>query len=388
MDVSVSPLKIYMETMVLRYVTHQHFPISLSYSTEGLATQEELGLNDFDDPGVSRKSFLTNNVVDPVHTFDEAGQTVLSTSTGPYFVPRWQAFPVLETSMVNENLLENPKVSRTVTASIESRSAVLSGFHFAPGGASSDSNATTALFATLKSMNLGKQVEYLADAVSHMVIPIFDSLNDTDRGEVVGVLKATLHWQDFLRDILPASDYGYQVVIENDCDPEGENAFTYQVDGPNVKVVGIGNRHDRKFTEYVLDGYFSKDNLEDGTVEGLRYDEDSCPYVFHVYPTEAVYEKYVTKLPFVISLSIAAIFVFTIGMFLLYDRLVERRQSIVLARATQSTAIVSSLFVSKTNWLPRSCTIQRHFLTQNCILLIDKAKASPRSFACAGNRKE
>ena len=326
--------------------------LSSSYSAEGLAAQEEEGLNDFDDPALSRKSFLTNKVVDPLHTFNEAGQPLLSMSTGPYVVPQWQTFPVLETSIVNENLLENSKVAKTVQASIETRSAVLSGFHFAPVGGPSDPDRTTAFLATLDSMNLGKQVEYLADAVSHMTIPIFDSLNGTDRGDVVGVLKATLHWQDYLRDVLPASDYGYQVVIQNGCDPDGENAFTYQVDGPNVKVLGKGNRHDRKFTEYLVDGYFAKDNINDGTRGGLNYSDNSCPYVFHVYPTQAYYDKYVTSLPIILSLSMAVVFLFTIGMFLLYDRLVERRQSIVLAQATQSTAIVSSLFVSATNRLP------------------------------------
>lgn len=38
------------------------------------------------------------------------------------------------------------------------------------------------------------------------------------------------------------------------------------------------------------------------------------------------------------------VFLFTISMFLVYNHLVEKRQSIILHKATQSTAIVSSLF--------------------------------------------
>ena len=318
------------------------------YSAEGLAIQEEQGLNDFDDPGVTRNSYLTDKVVDPLHTFNEAGQPLLSKSSGAYFVPRWQMFPVLESSMVNENLLENPKVSKPVQASIESRSAVLSGFHSATPGKTSNPDWTTAFFATLESMTEGKQVEYAGDPMSHIVIPIFDSLNGTDRGKVVGVLKAKFHWTDHLEDILPASDYGYRVVIENDCDLTGENSFTYQVDGPMVKILGKGNRHDPKFAQYLVDGYFSDEFIKDGTPQGLNYSDEFCPYVFHIYPTQALCDKYLTDVPMILSLSMSVIFVFTIGMFLLYDRLVERRQSIVLAKATQSTAIVSSLFVSPT----------------------------------------
>jgi hypothetical protein len=332
-----------MESTVMyhSYTISPHF----SYSADGLTTQEEQGLNDFNDPAVASKSFLTDKVVDPLHTFNEMGQTTLSKSNGPYFVPRWQTFPVLETSMVNENLLENPKVSKSVRASIESKSAVLSGFHFAPAGGPSDPDRSTAFFSTLESIAEGKVVEYLEDPISHMTIPIFKMLNATDR-EVVAVLKATLHWQHYLSQVLHENNNGYQVVIENGCDPDGENAFTYQVDGADVKVVGRGDRHDPKFEQYLVDGSFSNDNMEDGTVEGLRYDDTSCPHVFRVYPTQVEYAKFVTPMPIIMSLSISAIFAFAIGMFMLYDRLVERRQRIVLAKATQSTAIISSLFVS------------------------------------------
>jgi hypothetical protein len=251
--------------------------------------------------------------------------------------------------MVNENLLENQYLAKLVMICIESESAVLGGFQFAPPGGASDSNPTTAFFATISSMTAGEQVEYLGDPMSHLAIPIFENLNDNDNGVIVGVLQATLHWGDYLRDILPVTDHGYQVVIENDCDVAEENSFTYQVDGPVAKVVGLGDKHDRRFSQYVVDGFFSKQNIEDGTTEGLRFYQDSCPYVFHVYPTQDDYDNYVTAFPVIISLSISAIFVFAIGMFLFYDRLVERRQKIVLAKATQSTAIISSLFVSATN---------------------------------------
>ena len=277
------------------------------------------------------------------------GQPVLSKSIGDYVVPRWQTSQIFETSMANENLLENPKMSKVVTASIESRSALTSGFHFAPAGYPSDKNPVTAFFATLESMDAREEAKYFADPMTHISMPIFDSLNGTDRGEVVAVLTVMLQWKDYLQVILPPTDYGYLVVIQNGCDPDGENAFTYKVDGSKVNSLGKGNRHDRKFTEYLVDGYFAKDNIKDGTLRGLRYDDDFCPYAFHVYPTQVLCDKFLTKVPIMICVSISAIFAFTIGMFLFYDRLVERRQSIVLAKATQSTAIISSLFVSATN---------------------------------------
>ena len=366
------------------------FILCCSFSTEGLTIQAEQGLNDFDDPRVTRKSFLTDSIVDPLHTFDEAGQPLLSESTGPYFVPRWQTFPVLETSMVNENLLEHPKMSKSVIASIDSKSAVLSGFHFAPPGDPSDPDPTTTFFATLHSVESREKLNYPGDPRSHLVIPIFDSINSTDRGQVVGVIAALLHWEDNLANILPANDYGYRVVIENDCDPAGERAFTYQVDGRDVKVVGMGDRHDAKFDPYLVDGYFADEFIKDGTPQGLRYHDGSCSYVFHVFPTQALCDKYVTDVPIILSLSMSVVFVFTIGMFMLYDRLVERRQSIVLTKATQSTAIVSSLFVSTTNRPPPPSTASRRLLTHIdlCFTRVFTAEASPGSFTCSRNGKE
>lgn len=41
------------------------------------------------------------------------------------------------------------------------------------------------------------------------------------------------------------------------------------------------------------------------------------------------------------------VFIFTICLFLFYNKLVERRQSLVLTKAIQSSAIVSSLFPKK-----------------------------------------
>jgi len=77
---------------------------------------------------------------------------------------------------------------------------------------------------------------------------------------------------------------------------------------------------------------------------GIPLNQEGCPYFFHVYPTQEYSSYYLTKNPMLISITVAAVFLFTIIMFFLYDRLVERRQRLVLAKATQSTAIVASLF--------------------------------------------
>jgi hypothetical protein len=306
--------------------------------------QAQIGLNDFDDPDLTAKSWLATGTVDPLHTFDEAGIPQLSqVSSDLFFLPRWQTSPVLETSHVNENLLEAKEFDSIARDCIASKAAVLGGFHIAPPGNTSHPDPTTALFATLQSIWEGHQTAYLGDPMSHMAVPVFDSLYGETR-EVVAVLISTFHWSWYLRNVLTDTAAGYTVVLENACDELGN--FTYQLNGPDVQIVGIGDLHDSKFDDYHNEGLVYKLKVEDGTPDGIPFNQNSCPYSFHVYPTQAEYELYVTAQPVVISLAIGAVFIFTIVMFLIYDRLVERRQKVVFARATHTTAIVSSLFVS------------------------------------------
>jgi hypothetical protein len=51
-----------------------------------------------------------------------------------------------------------------------------------------------------------------------------------------------------------------------------------------------------------------------------------------------------TPLPILICMAVFSVFLFTVAMFMLYNRLVDKRQKLVVGKAAQTTAIVSSLF--------------------------------------------
>ena len=51
-----------------------------------------------------------------------------------------------------------------------------------------------------------------------------------------------------------------------------------------------------------------------------------------------------TNTPIVITVSVAIVFLFTVLMFFAYDRLVERRQRILMDKAKRTHQIVASLF--------------------------------------------
>jgi hypothetical protein len=86
----------------------------------------------------------------------------------------------------------------------------------------------------------------------------------------------------------------------------------------------------------------NKGTVADGTREGLSFYRGDCHYTVSVYPSQDFHHS--TSSPAVMTFAVAIIFAFAICMFFVYDRLVERRQRLVLHKAVQSTAIVSSLF--------------------------------------------
>lgn len=316
-----------------------HVNIRKLSSDEGVELQTEQGLHNFVPQARFERTWLTNQTVDPLHTFDSAGIPLVSQSEGP-LLPRWQTSPVLSTSMVNENLFENDVVSHLIKACIANKSAVLGGFQLAPPGSTTHPDHTTLLFATLLSISAGEEVEYEGDPISHIAIPIFDKWRGDKHERVVGIVESFIYWRWFMRGILPHDEISITVVIENNC----TGSFTYQVNGPYVRSIGAGDRHDLKYTAYQVHGSIRSHTIDDGTLHGMPL--NACPYSFHVYPAHEGYNHFVTNEPVIVGVSLAIVFAFTIAMFLVYDQLVERRQRLLLAKATQSTAIVSSLFVS------------------------------------------
>jgi class 3 adenylate cyclase len=242
--------------------------------------------------------------------------------------------------MVNEDLFLNPGLATGAKQAIRTQNAFLGGFISGPAGSSSHAHPHTAFFATLRSIWEGEQVEYLGDPMAALQMPVFDSFNETTQ-KPVAVMTSLIHWRSYFRNILPSNINGVIAVLQNECDGN----YTYEIHGKDALVKGFGDLHDHEFDNWRRTAQFGVSILEDGTSTGIKLDTgEGCNYFLHVYPSDELYRDYVTKTPIIVTLAVAMIFVFTAVMFLVYDRFVERRQRVVLAKATQSTAIVSSLF--------------------------------------------
>ena len=93
----------------------------------------------------------------------------------------------------------------------------------------------------------------------------------------------------------------------------------------------------------------SLQNIGDGTQDGLPLNKDECMIRMDVYPSKKFYDTYNTATPIIMTAAVAAVFIFTVCMFVFYDRLVERRQALVLQKAMETNAIVTSLFPAVRN---------------------------------------
>jgi Adenylate and Guanylate cyclase catalytic domain len=146
------------------------------------------------------------------------------------------------------------------------------------------------------------------------------------------------------RNILPDGSNGIHIVFRNPC----TESFTYQVNGPKVEYLGVGDRHDKKYDSWSLHGtLINTSGLREGSVyTGAKPDDEFCPMTLQICPSDVMKADFTDRNPVVFTVAAVFIFAFTALVFYLYDVTVERRQTKVLDSAVRSGAIVSSLFPS------------------------------------------
>ena len=204
----------------------------------------------------------------------------------------------------------------------------------------SDDNPVTAEIAWLLRLANKEATLYEGDIFTNIFFPVYNTFDVASR-ETVGVMRTVIHWARYFANILPATIQGLVLVLENGCN----EPFTYRIDGDKVTPIGHGDLHDRKFDKYMRSETFADINtIADGTEAGMKLHFDKCPYSIRVYPSDFMVETMTSNTPIVITVSVAIVFLFAVLMFFAYDRLVERRQRILMDKAKRTHRIVASLF--------------------------------------------
>jgi class 3 adenylate cyclase len=278
-------------------------------------------------------------------------QGVIAESDPGPFMPSWQSSPVVPYyNPYNWNGLASPAA---IQHSIDRGRVVINDVTNLPDLNDPASVERAAATSSWASSFIGED-EDENEPMSDITYPIINSINDVtiDPDDVeepaVGVFALTIYWRDLITNILPPNSKGVIVVFENTCD----QVFTYRIDGANAIYVGQGDQHDSKYDSVGVSSTLTElrnnsDSSRGSAYTGLPLSQDFCQMTLRVYPSDVMEDAYLTSDPVIFTVATVLIFVFTSLVFLLYDRLVERRQKVVMSTAVQSSAIVSSLFPSQ-----------------------------------------
>eukprot|EP00980_Cylindrotheca_fusiformis_P022882 scaffold9858_cov84-Cylindrotheca_fusiformis.AAC.2 len=204
------------------------------------------------------------------------------------------------------------------------------------------------------------QIQYDAgDSVpgSQIIQPIFDRADTkADDRKMVAVVLIQIPWLDYFNDLLAEGEDGIYVVLESACPKFLEdgslckgknptdskrNVITYQVNGPDVVLLGEEDLHDPKYDPFVVSKV-----LVDLDFDQSQLPEGSCVPVLtlHVYPSSELEDSMETDNDIIYTVVVVVIFVFTTLVFLLYDFSVGRRQRTVMERIMKQDRIVSDVF--------------------------------------------
>ncbi|KAL9190047.1 hypothetical protein ACHAXT_007258 [Thalassiosira profunda] len=148
---------------------------------------------------------------------------------------------------------------------------------------------------------------------------------------VTGSVSIVFSWDTLLNKILPDYIRGMFCILQSSTGQK----FTYSISGDSVTLLGEGDLHDPAYDEY---GEHVQATL---LLEG---EDKFVTYQLHMYPSAEFEAQYVTNRAGIYAAGAVLIFVFTAGLFLLYDYLVEDRQQKMARRAQQTGNIVDSMF--------------------------------------------
>lgn len=253
------------------------------------------------------------------------------TRPGPYIV-QWQGFPSTPQLPILMNIGTHPHYVKPLAHVMKHHQPVFPPSYDFMDPASHEKDPRRPMIQSFlesyESYNAG--VKYEDDPVMPLLFPILQASS----GNVAGILISGVYWRTYFRDLLPRSATGVDVILQNTCGQE----YTYRVDGAEARFVGHGDLHDTAY-DYLGTGLDLADfSVEQGEQTG------NCLYGIRVYPSQEFEEGYTSQKPMLYTIILAAVFFFTSAAFILYDYCVERRQQLVLKSATQSGALVSSLF--------------------------------------------
>ena len=269
-----------------------------------------------------------------VHTIDDNGNPIpivdpavysATTRSSPnpsssslYMAPAWQTAPIpvgnnnMTTLMVNYDALSSSTFSKVFDGMVETNHPVFTEV-------------------------LPMQTEGDGLPQSSLIYPIYDALLD-DSKVLVGFINVRIPWNVYFINLLPTNACGIILVLSNSCQNQ---RYTFEINGHDVKYIGIGDLHDSKYDELEIASNFYS------PIVGVHDESSSsvhCAYSIHFYPSNKFKETYETKRSIYFTTIVVIIFVLTLIVFVLYDNLARRKQKKAMASAARANDLIGTLF--------------------------------------------
>jgi hypothetical protein len=258
-----------------------------------------------------------------IHSFQNVTNETAEYGTWAY-APVWQQAPISEeSSMINFNLLSHPVFKAGVLPVVKDTPGPL---------------FTEPLDVGFLTGHSDERDVFHLHPHSLIVDPIYSTLEMRSDIGFVGLLVGIVSWDTYFSNILhdnpDESDPAIIVVMHSSCGA----SMTYRIEGPLADYLGPTDEHEGRY-----DGlekrvpFFSMLN---------RDHRDSCNYELRIFPTTTMENYYTSSNPILYAIVTFLIFAAMAVSFMAFDYSVARRQDDVLAKATRTNAIVSSLFPS------------------------------------------
>ncbi|CAB9499607.1 Receptor-type guanylate cyclase gcy [Seminavis robusta] len=260
--------------------------------------------------------------------------------SGPY-APFWHMPPILPMQfLLNRDLFSRRVVADSIVSVLETQHAALG----RAVGVRDPSNITLEELLPIRITNdyiqrgqYRHELQFFAgDATTSLIYP---GANRT----VAGFLLSPLMWRLNFEKIVPENVGGFIAVIKS----KQSEPFSYLIEGPKATHLGIQDSHASNY-----DDMFVFQDMEE-TLQVLHsprnqafdaVEVDFGEYVLYIYPTEELESQYITNKPAVYASNVASVFLFTILVLVVFDWLVTRRQQVVLKKAVESRALISTLY--------------------------------------------
>lgn len=272
---------------------------------------------------------------DPYSNPSENIPAELSRPQGPYW-PIWMSYPVSDYAIANLDLYHDWEHIYPINKTQQTGKTVLEYTYDYKGHIEKEGDIRYDFISE------NKFIDYQDDPHGSALVPVFDSFDDENK-QVVAQLFVYIYWRQYFDGLLPPGADGIIVVLSNSCD----QVYTYQIDGSKSWWLGRGDLHDPRYdhinvstsiNQILVQGKSDSNNntqefADDTESDILYYD---CFYNIKVYPSQEFENSYYTSRPWVQATILASLFLFTSTVFISYDRLVERRQQLVLKAAIEA----------------------------------------------------